>query len=160
MLAAGTIFGGAPMGIGEICTREVVFVNGDETVLEAVRLMRDHHVGAVVVVEKRDIRLLPVGILTDRDVAVRVVASERAPGAVRVSEVMTSPAHTAAEGDDVYGTIERMRAKGVRRVPVVDRAGSLVGILSVDDLVDLIAEEMANLAKLVSSGTARKAPPL
>ena len=139
------------MSIGEVCNREVVIATPEESILDTARLMRDHHVGDVVVVENRLGATVPVGILSDRDIIVEVLAKEVPLGAVNVGDVMSSGLLVANEKDPILDTIKRMRARGVRRVPVVDDNGALVGILAFDDLVDLIAEQLSDLVGLLSS---------
>lgn len=138
------------MPIGEICSREVVFVHRDESIVQAAQLMREHHVGDVIVVDERDGTRLPVGILTDRDIVVEIVSKNVDPGAVTVADAMTADVTTTRESDGVYETIEHMREKGVRRMPVVNAQGALVGLVSLDDLLDLLGDEIGSLAKLVS----------
>jgi len=144
------------MAIGDICTRETVFTTKDSTIGAAARLMREHHVGDLVVVEEKNGRRIPVGILTDRDLVVEILAKEVDMNSLTVGDLMIEDLVTAREGDGLYETIQRMRAKGVRRVPVVDTHGSLVGIVSVDDLLDLLADELTALARLVSREQARE----
>lgn len=138
------------MPIGEISSREVVFVRRDESIVQAAQLMREHHVGDVIVVEERDGVRVPVGILTDRDIVVEIVAKGVDPSAVTVADAMSSEVTTAREHDGIYETIEHMREKGVRRLPVVNAKGALVGLVSLDDLLDLLGDEIGSLAKLVS----------
>jgi CBS domain-containing protein len=137
------------MPISEVCNREVVIVQPGETVLEAARLMRQHHVGDVVVVEERGGRRVPVGIVTDRDIVLEVVAPQLDPAALRVSDIVTSGLVTIKNDAGLFDAVEYMHTKGVRRLPVVDDDGGLAGILTLDDLLELLAEEMAALAKLV-----------
>jgi CBS domain-containing protein len=137
------------VALGEICNRVVVFGRRHETVTAAAQLMREHHVGDLVVVDDRDGRRVPCGILTDRDIVVGVVAKGLDPDALTIGEVVGSELVIARESDSVSETIERMRAKGVRRIPVVDTAGSLAGIVTADDLLDLLAEELGGLARIV-----------
>jgi CBS domain-containing protein len=137
------------MSIGEICNREVVICSSDDSILEAVKLMRDQHVGDVVVVEPNGEGAIPVGILTDRDVVIELLAEEVDLNAVACGDVMSRELVTAAEEDEVLPIIERMRDRGVRRIPVVNRQGELQGILSFDDLVELISEQLTDLVRLV-----------
>jgi CBS domain-containing protein len=136
------------MSIGEFCNREVVFATRDNTVAQAAGLMRHHHVGDLVVVDEQPGRRVPVGILTDRDLVVEILAKEVAIQDVTVGDLMSADLVSARESDGVYETIQLMRSKGVRRLPVVDAKGGLVGIVSVDDLLELLAEEVSGLAKL------------
>jgi len=144
------------MTIGKICNRETVIITADRSIVEAARLMRDQHVGDLVVVEELSGRRLPVGILTDRDLVVEILAKEVEVGAVAVGDVMTREPLTARESDSIYDTMQRMRAKGVRRIPVVDAGGSLVGIVAVDDFLDLLSDELTALARVVTREQARE----
>ena len=138
------------MAIGEICNREIVVVTRETSVAEAAQLMRQHHVGDVVVVMEEGGRRTPVGILTDRDVVVEVVAVRLDPAALTVGEIMAPELATVGEDTGVFEAIRYMRDKGVRRMPVVGEGGDLIGILALDDLLDLLAEELGALARLVA----------
>lgn len=93
---------------------------------------------------------IPVGIITDRDIVVSVIALGLDPSSLLVGDIMTDDLLTTSEDDDVYETIERMRFRGIRRVPVVNKAGGLTGIVSVDDLLEFLAEEMGELSRISS----------
>jgi CBS domain-containing protein len=138
------------MSVGEICNREVVVMQARESLVEAARLMREQHVGDVVVVAERDHDRVPVGILSDRDLVIEVLAKGVALDAVDVGDVMSTDLLSVRESDEVLDTIKRMKAHGVRRVPVVDGAGALVGILALDDLIELIAEQLSDLVGLLA----------
>jgi len=114
----------------------------------AAFLMRTHHVGDIVVVDEADGVPVPVGIVTDRDIVVSVVALGLDPNGLQVGDIMTDDLLTADEHDDVSNTIERMRLRGIRRVPVVGEGGRLAGIVSADDLLGFLAEEMEDLARI------------
>jgi len=137
------------MKVGEVCNREVVWVDREASILDAARLMRRHHVGDLVVAEERQGRRIPVGILTDRDIVVELLAEQVPLEAISIGDVMTFELLTAGEGDEVMETLQQMRSRGVRRVPVVDGAGDLAGILAVDDLIELVAEQLTDLVKLI-----------
>jgi CBS domain-containing protein len=140
------------MTVGEICNRQVVFAHEGESVGDVARRMRDLHVGTlVVVVDEHEGRRRPVGVLTDRDLVVRVLAEDaRAGGARVVGDVMTSNLVTAQEGDSLLDALKRMRSFGIRRLPVVNDGGGLEGILAFDDLVDLVAGELSDLSDLIA----------
>ena len=121
----------------------------NNTILEAAQLMRQHHVGDVVVVEDRGGVKVPVGIVTDRDLVVEIMAPAIDQTVITVGDIMVTELATVKENAGLSETIEYMRAKGVRRVPVVDKGGGLVGILTLDDLLELLAEELLALATLV-----------
>ena len=138
------------MNISDICTADTISCTRDETVQAAAFLMRKHHVGDLVVVDRVDDDALPVGIVTDRDIVVSVIALGLDPASLLVGDIMTDDLLTCREDDDVYQTIEHMRLRGIRRVPVVDAQGNLSGIVSADDLLEFLAEEMSELSRIGS----------
>ncbi|SFN65631.1 CBS domain-containing protein [Nitrosospira briensis] len=138
------------MPIGEICNRDTVIVKRDDTVLEAAKLMRQHHVGDVVVVEERDGATIPVGIVTDRDLVVEIMATGLDPGVITVGDIMEQELVTVKESVGIFEAIQYMRSKTVRRLPIVNEKSELIGILSLDDLLELLSEEMLAIAKLVN----------
>ena len=139
------------MHVGAVCTRDVVVAFPDDSLVEAARRMRHCHVGALVVIEEDDYAKVPVGMLTDRDIVVSVVAKDPEDlTRLQVGDVMTTDILTAEEDEAVDHVIARMRTAGVRRIPVVDGDESLVGILALDDLLDIVAEQLDNLARLVT----------
>lgn len=144
------------MAIGEICNREVIIAPRETTVLDAARLMRQHHVGDLVIVDVVSGKRVPVGIVTDRDIVLEVVTMELDAAVLTAGDIMGTELATIGESEGVFETIRYMRTKGVRRIPVVNAQGGLVGILSLDDLLELLAEEMNELAKLVSREGARE----
>jgi len=121
--------------------REVVSVSLETLVVDAARRMRDARVGCVVVSRAGH----PVGILTDRDIAVRVVAEGRDPQTTSVSEVVTYDAVTLKTSDNRHTAAIRMREHGVRRLPIVNDAGKLVGMVTADDLIARLAGELVDL---------------
>ena len=145
------------MAIGELSIREVVIAPRETSVLEAAKLMRQHHVGDIVVTDETGGRCVPVGIVTDRDIVLEVLAQDLDAASLSVGDIMTGDLITVKESEGVFQTIQLMRAKGARRAPVVDREGALIGIVSVDDLVELLAEELSELAKLISREQKREA---
>jgi len=136
------------MHIGELCTVQTTYCKRDESVQAAALLMRKHHVGDLVVVDEPDGERIPLGMITDRDIVVSVIALGLDPSSLLVGDIMSDDVLTASEDDDVYETIERMRFRGIRRVPVVNNAGGLTGIVSVDDLLEFLADEMGELSRI------------
>jgi CBS domain-containing protein len=122
----------------------------DETIRAATDLMRKHNVGTVVVVDRA---LRPVGILTDRDVALRCVALGKLPESIHIREVMSTPVRTVSETTPIEEAVFTMRSLGVRRLPVTDAHAKLVGIVSLDDVVDVIAGEVAEIGSLLRKET-------
>ena len=128
------------MTIGTICNRDVVVARKGTAIQEAARLMREYHVGDLVVVDERGAVRIPVGILTDRDLVIEVLAEGVAPDTVTAGDIMTTDIVSGHEGDSIWATLLRMRTKGIRRLPVVDGTGGLVGILTMDDLLRIFTQ--------------------
>jgi CBS domain-containing protein len=144
--------------IGEICNREVVYAVRDTPIVIAARLMRQHHVGSVVVVDEvNGGRRVPVGIITDRDLVVEILATELDPRTMTLGDVMVPELVTARESEGLSEIMEIMRYKGVRRLPIVGEEGQLVGIVSIDDLLEVLAEQMTDLTKIVAREQAHEA---
>jgi CBS domain-containing protein len=138
------------MRVGDICTREVVCASSETTVAAAARTMRQFHIGDVVVTRLENGRRIPLGIVTDRDIVIGVVATDLAPNALTIGDIMGTELATAQESEDVFDAVQRMRNKGVRRMPIVDAGNNLVGIVSIDDIIEILAEELHQLAHLIS----------
>ncbi len=137
------------MPVGEICNRDVIILQREATILDAAKLMRQHHVGDVLVVEERGGARVPVGIVTDRDLVVEIMATELDQAVITVGDIMVQELVTVKKSTGIFETIQYMRSKAVRRLPIVDENGVLVGILALDDLLELLAEELLAIAKLV-----------
>ena len=134
------------MGIEKFCRRDVVTATRDMSVAEVARRMREAHVGDVVVVEGQRAGTQPIGIVTDRDIVLEVVAPGLDPAFVKVADLAFEPLVTV-KGDTGYvDTVRTMADRGVRRLPVVDAAGDLIGIVALDDLLAVIAAPLADLA--------------
>jgi CBS domain-containing protein len=142
------------MNTGQVCTREVVTIREVEDLTKAAHLMREKHVGCLIVVEpvpESSGRLKVVGVLTDRDIVVAVLAREVDTHSLKVGDVMTRNPLLAEEGQSMEAVLRHMREVGVRRVPVVDRSGYLIGVLSLDDVLEAIAEQLMNVAGSIRS---------
>jgi CBS domain-containing protein len=145
------------MSIGSVCNREVVYVNREVTVHAASRLMRHYHVGSLVVVDETAGKRVPVGLVTDRDVVVEVLAMDLDAKVMTAGDIMSQELVTAPESLSVQQAIELMRFKGVRRLPVVDDDGRLAGIVTIDDLLGVMADNLAAIAHVVGREPKREA---
>jgi len=144
--------------IGDICNREVITTAADTSVLAAAQLLRRHHVGSIVICDQLDgNRCIPLGIVTDRDIVVEVVAPEARADVITVGDIMGRDLVTARESDSVVQTLDAMRFKGVRRMPIVNGDGQLVGIVAIDDLLGYVADELNDIAKTIARERAREA---
>lgn len=137
------------MTINAIFSREVITVHRDATVLHAAMLMRQYHVGDVVVIEDRKGKSVPVGIITDRDIVIELVATELDCRVITAGDIMLTHLTVVKEACGIFEAIQLMSAKGIRRLPVVDNDGGLLGIVTLDDVLLLLAKEFGTLAKLV-----------
>lgn len=137
------------MPIGEFCNREVVIADPATPVVEAARLMRQHHVGCLVVVESMTAARRPIGLVTDRDLVIEVLAKTDVAENLTLGDLLTDEVATVHSEVGVFETLRYMREHGYRRMPVIDDAGQLVGIVALDDYVALLAEEMTELAGLM-----------
>lgn len=144
------------MPIGEVCVRDVVVADKTTTIQEAARLMRQHHVGNLVVVDAPNGNRSPSGIVTDRDIVISVVATRLDPAVFTLGDLVMQELVTAREDQGIFETIQQMRANGIRRMPIVNLHNNLVGIVSVDDLIQLLAVELSELGKLISREQAKE----
>lgn len=136
------------MCIGKFCKRDVVCATRDNTVVEAAALMRRHHVGDVVIVEETGTGRKPIGIVTDRDIVVEIVSAALDPKLVKVGDLLLRPLVTVGEDAAYAETVHLLSTQGIRRMPVVDAAGLLVGIISLDDLFHQLVKPLAELSQL------------
>lgn len=134
------------MSVGALCVRTVQIASEDESVRAVAQRMAKEDVGTVVVLDRAR---RPVGVLTDRDVALRCVAEGRDPERTTVRAAMTAPVTCVRETTPIEDALSRMAGAQVRRLVVVDAAGGLVGILSLDDVLELLSEEAATLGRLL-----------
>jgi CBS domain-containing protein len=145
------------MTVGQICNRVVVFAFRNTPLPDAAKLMRENHIGSLVIVDESDRGRIPVGMLTDRDIAIAVVAQALDPRTLTAGEVMSGELVTANEQDDMLDTLQRMRRRGIRRVPVLTAAGTLAGIVTLDDLLELVAEQLGDVVKAIATEQSREA---
>ena len=136
------------MPISEFCRREVICATKETAVTEAAILMRRHHIGDVIVVEQREGRQIPVGIVTDRDIVVEVIAAGLDPHTIALGDLALAPLVTIGEDAGYAETVRLMSIKGVRRMPVVGKTGELVGIITLDDMLWQLASPLAALSSL------------
>lgn len=138
------------MNVGSICSRQVITATPQLDVQAAAELMRQEHVGFLVVVpEQPRGPQSPLGVLTDRDIVVAVVAKRADPASLKVGDVMSIQPVVTGESDSVDHALRTMRTSGVRRLPVVNGRGEVVGVLSLDDLLEFVAGEMGSLSGAV-----------
>lgn len=131
------------MPINECCNIGVVCCEADTPLPMVSELMRKHHVGDVVVVENRDGERIPLGIVTDRDIVIETIALQLDVQVFTAGDIMAGPLVTVREDQGFVETLRVMRDHKIRRLPVVTQAGTLFGIVTADDIINLLAYELS-----------------
>lgn len=139
------------MQAGDLCVRDVVTARATESVVEAARRMATFDVGDLIIVEERATGLpRPLAIVTDRDLVLQVLARpELVPSNTKLADIMRRDLVTATEEDDADAVLEKMRAHAIRRIPIVDRDGGLQGMLSIDDVLGWLRDDIVTATKLL-----------
>jgi CBS domain-containing protein len=140
------------MLVRHLATQQVATVTPDATLADCARRMRDLHLGSVVVVDGKR----PIGVVTDRDIVLEAVAESIDPASLKARDIMSASLATVAEDDDVIDALAHMREHGVRRVPVLGRDGTLAGIVALDDVVGVLAEQAAAVVAVFEAERARE----
>jgi CBS domain-containing protein len=144
------------MKVSEMCSRGVVSVFESASLRDVAVLMKERHVGAVVVIAKSPASPQPVGIITDRDIVRAQLQHVADLSRLRVADVMTKSPVTMRDDEELEDAIETLRAHGVRRAPVVNARGDLIGFLSTDDLLAEVARQVSTLARLLERQPAQE----
>jgi CBS domain-containing protein len=139
------------MNVSEHCCHGVVSISDTADVVTAARLMRDQHVGLLAVFHQGDVTRRLTGVLTDRDIVMQVTASDRDAHVVKVQEVMTRQPILAYENDELSDVLQVMRLAGIRRVPVVNNDGTAVGVIALDDAIELITGLLCDISGSIRS---------
>lgn len=140
------------MAVSSVCNYNVATIERDAGVVEAAERMRAQHVGDLIVVEEKAGGRVPIGILTDRDIVVAVLAKGASPGSVTVGDAMSVALITVNKDNGIEHALREMRRAGVRRAPVVDEDGVLVGVLSIDDVIDHLAVQLGHIGDIIRMG--------
>ena len=141
------------MKVIDMAVHEVATITADKTICDCVRQMRLEHVGSLVVVNDDQ---TPLGMITDRDIAIEVVARNLDPMKLTVRDVMTTPVVTAGPSESMVVALARMREFGVRRLPIVDEEGKLVGVISNSNLVEELSSLLDSLVRNIHSSKTRE----
>lgn len=139
------------MKVAECCKRAVVSIDSSASIADAAKLMRERHVGFLIVFEAEDALRRPIGVLTDRDIVLQVIARDIDPHALTTADVMTRQPLIASEADDLGDVLQAMRLATIRRVPVVDARGGLTGVLAIDDAVELITGLLCDVSVTIKN---------
>lgn len=139
------------MKVGEICQRSVVCIESAVDLSAAAQMMRERHVGFLIVYRAGDDLRRPIGVLTDRDIVIEVIAKKIAADALTVEDVMTRQPVIANEHEELADVLQGMRMSGVRRVPIVDARGALIGVFAIDDAFDVLTNFMCEITGSVKN---------
>jgi CBS domain-containing protein len=134
------------MTVGSICTRRIITVEVSVDIAAAAEVMRENKIGYLIVTNKANGNRTPAGVITDRDIVVKILAKDVNPHSLTAGDVMTREPLVAREDDGISETLHRMRVLGVRRVPVVNARGQIAGVLSIDDVIDHLVSQLADVA--------------
>jgi CBS domain-containing protein len=142
--------------IGDICSRKVTIADRKTDLVTAAQLMRRDHVGALVVVDDQKGLTKVDGVITDRDIVTSIIAQGLDPGPLYVEDVMSTPVVTVQEDGSLIDLMRAMRRNGVRRIPVTDKDHTLIGIVTLEDVLKILAEELNLLASSIDNGMKRE----
>ncbi len=140
------------MSIGDICNKEVVCVKMHDSIFQAALLMRQFHVGDLIVTNHIGGKTIPIGILTDRDIVIKVIAKQIEPNSILVGDIMSSELSIANENDSVFEVLDMMVDTGVRRMPIINQTEGLVGIISIEDLIEQMAQQLSSISSVLYKG--------
>lgn len=144
------------MPISDCCNIGVVSCEVDTSLPEVAALMRKHHVGDVIVVESKDGMRMPVGIITDRDIVIETVALQLDANVFTAGDMMSAPIVSVPENEGFIETLRLMRNHKVRRMPVVTATGTLFGIVTADDIINLLVMEMSMMTSTIAEQPIRE----
>lgn len=131
------------MSLSQLMTKEITSLPETATALDAAKYMTDMNVGSVIITDEKE---KPVGIITDRDISTKIVAAEKDPKSVKLKDIMCSPVVTINVGKNIIDATRLMGEYWVRRLPVVNDEGKVVGVLSMDDVLIFLSQEIQNIA--------------
>ena len=144
------------MQVRDISNKSVVVAERGMPVDQAARLMRDMHVGSLVIVDGKGAQAQPIGMITDRDLVVSVMAKGLAPASITVGEIFTARLETVDEEESILDALRAMRSRGIRRLPVVRRGGELAGIVTVDDILEVVSEQLSDIVHAIGNEQSRE----
>lgn len=142
------------MSVAQTCNRNVVYIDENASVNEVAEMMREKHVGSVIVVDQAG---KPTGIITDRDLVIEILAEEVSPDSVVLKDIMTPDPIVIKESEDISDALDKMRHKAVRRAPVVDEEGLLSGIISIDDILTTLGADINDIIALINKSRIKEA---
>ena len=141
------------MKVIDLAVRHVETITAKITVTECAKTMRQRHVGSLVVIDEEG---MPIGMITDRDITIEVIATGRQPDQCLVEEIMSQPVVTASEEENIVDALARMREFGIRRLPIVDKEGKISGVVTNSNLTEVLAMMLDSLVRNIKSSKTRE----
>jgi CBS domain-containing protein len=138
------------MPVNEFCKLDVVCCEATTSIHEVAALMRIYHVGDVIVIGKNEQARVPIGIVTDRDIVIEAIAPQVDINILTAGDIMSSSLATVQENESLFGALRLMRTLKVRRMPVVREDGTLFGIITADDMINMLAEELSTITEVLA----------
>ncbi len=139
------------MTVGKYCERELEPLSRDASLQEAALMMRSHHVGEVIVVDKLDGKNIPVGVVTDRDLVIEIMALAVDVEQISVGNIMSLELITVRHDYSLSDTLDIMQRHGVRRLPVVDNSGALLGIINIEVILKVLCQDLSKMLTLFNN---------
>lgn len=136
------------LSLDQLYEKDVVCLKPDDTVYDAAREMLENHIGDIVITQEENGKTMPVGIVTDRDLVINATAKKLDPETIKLSDIMSKKVITATEDDDLTTLVRLVVDEGVSRLPIVDEAGNLAGILSSKRLFQYFAQGLCELSSI------------
>lgn len=144
------------MSLNECTSTDVVCCTSDTPIADVASLMRTHHIGDVVVTDERDGICIPIGIVTDRDIVIETIALNVDASSFTAGDLMITPLAVASESARLPEILQLMQMHKVRRIPLVSTEGSLRGIVTADDIIRLLANELTLVADAIGEQPSRE----
>jgi signal-transduction protein with cAMP-binding, CBS, and nucleotidyltransferase domain len=139
------------MAVSQMMTEDITSLPENASIMDAAKFMTDMNVGSVIVVDGSK----PMGILTDRDIMIKVMVEGKDPNSTTIRDIMVSPVATVSEDKDILDVTHMMSEKKVRRCPVVNSEGTLVGMIAFDDILISLGQEMQDIASVLKFETGK-----
>lgn len=139
------------MFVGQYCDKKISTLTQDSSILDAAKVMRKNHVGEVIIVENKMGNTIPVGLITDRDIVVEILAMEIDIETINLGSVMCIELITVNYDSSLNKALEIMQHYGIRRAPVVGNDGGLIGIINIEAVIKVVSQDMAKILKLFNN---------
>ncbi len=139
------------MSVSQYCDKKISTLTQDSSILEAAQLMRTNHVGEVIIVQRQQGKTVPVGLITDRDLVIEIIAMEIDIDKITLGSIMCLELITVNHDSSLKQALELLQTNGIRRAPVVDSKGALFGIIAIEGILKVLSQDMTKVLKLFNN---------